>query len=416
MISYKKNISDNKDLSDNQENTGDRVDSLPDDDPLKDYIRDLPLEDYKDAANQLSGEIYASVPTALRGQDQQLRNGLLSRNSRNRLNSLLCKRNPEEYGYADPVPQGAFGAGLPGAAETSAYDSAISPECPSGDCSQDLWCPRNDIWMSAGGTYSSYSSNGNTGRTTVQGPEMAFGIDAAFENGWGGGAFFRYGDKDMEVKSRRSKMDIHSYSLGLYGSKTVPAGEGELRFTLGGIYGLHELQSSRTVRFADINESHEADYKAHGYTAFAEAAYAFPLTESLWLEPFVNLAYSGVKTESAREDGGETALRVKTGTNEAAESRVGARVSLPVYENLSLDAELAWQHNFSDTAKLDMNFTKGGKAYSIKGTSISSDALSVGVGTEVRFYKSAYFGLSYEGTYGDSSRHHAGQATVTIRF
>ena len=86
-----KNVSENPDLTYNQESTGERVDSLPDGTPIKDIVEHVETGKLPDVLDQLSGEIYATLPTVLRNHDTRLRNNMLSSISRNALASMLCK-------------------------------------------------------------------------------------------------------------------------------------------------------------------------------------------------------------------------------------------------------------------------------------------------------------------------------------
>ena len=217
------------------------------------------------------------------------------------------------------------------------------------------------------------------------GPEVALGVDSLFGSGWGAGAFFRYSDKELELSSRRSEANVRSFNFGAYGTKSVDAGDGSLRFTLGGIYGYHDIRTERHVKFsstiADVDEEVQSGHTAHTLSAFTEVAWAVPVMEKLWLEPFANIAYTNTYTGSARETGGDmTELRVSSATQDNVDTRLGLRAAVPFAEWGKASAELGWQHAFGEnTPKVGIGFKNGGNSYPIKGSKIARDAATIGL-------------------------------------
>ena len=85
---------------------------------------------------------------------------------------------------------------------------------------------------------------------------------------------------------------------------------------------------SRTVAFADFSDKLTTDYDAGTFQVFGELGYKHNLSERSIIEPYANLAYVHVRSDSFDEKGlNGSALSVRSGSMDTTLSILGMRVS-----------------------------------------------------------------------------------------
>ena len=330
------------------------------------------------AMDSLTGEAYASLPALLLEDNQRLGQQMLGR-----LSSLAIANNKVEL--------------APG----------------SGDQPQ----PTHGLWVAVGDNYLKNQGDNNYASARLSGPELLLGYEHNFGDGWLGGAFFRYADREFKVSDRGSEADVDSLSLGLYGSKGISAGPGVLRLSLGGNYSWHRVDMSREVSFQNFNQTNNSDYHASSAQVFGEMAYSLPLAEQLHVEPYLNLSFNHVSGDDFAEDARDSALNGEIDGSNNISSVLGGRFAYAPSELFNLRANLGWQHTFGD---LDMHslfaLQAGGGDFIIAGTPLSRDAALFGLGLEVTFTPQWSLALQYDGALGTDSIAHAGMASLMFRW
>ena len=273
------------------------------------------------------------------------------------------------------------------------------------------------LWLSVGDNYLKNQGDSNYASARLSGPEVLLGYEHAFGAGWLGGAFFRYADRDFKVEDRGAKADVESLSLGLYGSKGLDVGSGNLRLSFGGNYTWHKVDMSREVSFLNFSETNNSDYHPSSAQVFGEMAYYLRMTEKVRMEPYFNLSWNYVSSNSFAENSSASALNANLDSNSNVSSVVGGRLTYAPNAWLNLRANLGWQHTFGD---LDMRGTfglqAGGSDFIITGTPLSRDAALLGLGLEFSISPQWSLGLQYNGAWGTDSIGHAGMARLTFSW
>jgi outer membrane autotransporter protein len=275
----------------------------------------------------------------------------------------------------------------------------------------------NNLWVSVNEGYNALDGNGNAGRSTLYGTEVAGGYDADFIDGWLGGLALRAHVGRQDVNSRRSQADVMSYTAALYGGRELLIGPGALRFLLSGAFTLHDVQSDRKVRIGSREQTLEASYGGTSFIGSFETAYRFSPTEMLFLEPYASVGLHGLRLDGFTESGGNAALRKRAESWNHALSLLGLRASVPLYESLSFDADLAWQHVYgSSVPKSAFAFREGSDKFTVMGPAVNGDAAVLGLGIGFRLTDFVKIGFHYDGELGGRGQSHAGRATLEVTW
>jgi outer membrane autotransporter protein len=246
---------------------------------------------------------------------------------------------------------------------------------------------------------------------------MATGYDGGFDDGWLGGLAFQYGYKKLKMDGRRSEADVKSFTLGLYGGREIPLGPGTLRLLLSGTYSHHDVESTRRVGIGGQDQTLSANYAANSIEGNLEAAFLFPVSESLSLEPFARVGLQRLRIGGFDETGGSAALTTGASTWNHAMGTAGLRLSLAATERVSFSADLGWQHVFGNLVPAaTYAFREGGSGFSVHGAPMNRDEALVGLDLGVRVTEGASFHLGYNGAFGKRGQSHGGMAMIEVRW
>ncbi len=260
----------------NQIATAQGLQSLPLGSALLQRIVTLPQDTPASIFDVLSGEVHASVASALHMGVSAARSVPLSH-----LRANLAAR---------PMP----GASLAQAGRHLPAQALPRPSALT-------------LWAQVVGNWQSMDGDGNAAALKQSTSGLFVGGDHAVGGGWRLGAALGYTDSRVRVDDRDSKADADTYSATLYGGKSFEAGSGRLNVLVGGAYSRHDIGTTRQAAVADWNHTLKADYDADTYQLFGELGYAVPAGRAA-LEPFIGLAWTKLNTRSFSESGGPTAL------------------------------------------------------------------------------------------------------------
>ncbi|MDL2266641.1 autotransporter domain-containing protein [Desulfovibrio sp. OttesenSCG-928-G15] len=404
--------------------------SLPKDSPVREAVWQLAAlgskRDLARAGDMLSGEMHADImgaTGALVRMYMPFTLGRLSSQSivanKDRLRAMpsLLAGTREALRVTGAQGGGAIVDAYDQEAAARSGNFATASGGPDGYAFRDILGRSHSLWASVGGSYTSFGNTGGVADSKLYGPEVSGGYDLRTDENWLLGLGFRYGYKKFSVDTRDDDADINSYTFSLYGGKEWGAGPGIFRALMGGAYTLHTVDTSREVRLPTFRDSLEADYTAHSFQVFAEAAYAVKALEALVVEPYLSFAWNRNHTESFTERGGAARLHSSSRTHDNYTSYLGSRFHVPASDRFAFNLDLNWMHNFGGIApKNVMRFARGGKQFSIKGTSISRDALGVGLSADVRISENVSVNIGYTGMFGERDQSHGGSATFTLHW
>ncbi len=365
--------------SGNQWNTAGALSTLTQSGPslaLYNSLLLLSAPEAREAFNQLSGEVYPSMQSNLIAGSTQLFNVLNQRMLRLFDNDSL------------PVPPLAMSLVQPVPAQNSG------------------------VW---GQTFSSWgrnSGNGNVGKLDGNTTGFLLGADRKLtDHNVRIGGYFGYSRGDYDVDSRRSKADTDNYHLGLYAAGQQDAFS--LRGALG--YTWHKIEGKRNVDFSGFSDRLKSDYDANSLLAFTEAGYRFGQPE-MNVEPFINLSYIRLHTDSFQESGGAAALSVRNETMNTFYSTLGVRGVTELPKNVSLYGSLGWQHAYGDKNTSSRMAFAGSDAFVTQGQAVDDNVMVGDIGVSVKLARAATLDVGYQGQFGADTRVNSVNANLRWSF
>ncbi|QLJ67277.1 autotransporter domain-containing protein [Serratia marcescens] len=336
----------------------------------------LSAPEAREAFNQLSGEVYPSMQSNLIAGSTQLFNVLNQRMLRLFDNDSL------------PIPPLAMSLVQPAQAQNSG------------------------VW---GQTFSSWgrnSGNDNVGKLDGNTTGFLLGADRKLaDHNVRIGGYFGYSRGDYDVDSRRSKADTDNYHLGLYAAGQQDAFS--LRGALG--YTWHKIEGKRNVDFSGFSDRLKSDYDANSLLAFTEAGYRFGQLE-MNVEPFINLSYIRLHTDSFQESGGAAALSVRNETMNTFYSTLGVRGVTELPKNVSLYGSLGWQHAYGDKNTSSRMAFAGSDAFVTQGQAVDDNVMVGDIGVSVKLSRAATLDVGYQGQFGADTRVNSVNANLRWSF
>ncbi len=366
----------------NQRSAGTGVESLGFSAPLYEAVALLDINGARDAFDQLSGEVHASIKGSLLDDSHFMRDAIL-----NRLDAAFGATG------SNTVPVMAYGEG--------------GPQMVTADTD------RLAIWSQGFDSRGSHDSDGNAATLDRSTTGLLMGADGT-AGAWRLGVAGGYSRSGFDVDDRHSSGDSDNYHLGLYGGTNW----GAIAFRAGAAYAWHRISTLRSVSFGGVADQLSADYDAGTAQAFGELAYKGE-TGHFGFEPYINLAYVNLHTDGFAERGGDAALTSASSSTDAAFTTLGVRISSGfTVGGVAATARgmLGWRHAFGDVAPLSTFAFAGGNAFTIAGVPISSDAALVELGVDLRFASNATLGLSYAGQFGADASDNGFKAKLDLSF
>ena len=334
------------------------------------------------AFDLLSGEIHASLKTALIEDSRFLRDAVNDR--------LLAAF---DGAGAAPVPVMAY---APGGPERVAADT-----------------DRFAVWGQGFGGWSTRESDGNAAELDGNTAGFLIGGDAAVGDGRLG-LVAGYSHTNADLDDRASSAESDNFHLGVYGGTEW----GAFALRAGLAYSRHDIDTDRSVAVLGLSDELTASYDGDTAQAFSEFGYRID-TAAAQFEPFANLAHVHLRTEDFSEDGGDAAL---SGADEATDvtfTTLGLRAAT-AFALGGMDATargmLGWRHAFGDTTPLASLAFAGGDAFTIAGVPVAEDSAVIEAGLDLHVSATASLSLFYNGQFGSGAQDHSLRAGLGVTF
>ncbi|MGE8658230.1 MAG: autotransporter domain-containing protein [Achromobacter sp.] len=382
----------------NQSATGAAADSLGQGNPLYGAILGLSAPQARAAYDQLSGEAYASVTTALIEDSRYLRDAV---------NTRLRAASEGDGLSGDGLSSDGLSGALAGATAI-AYDNGQPRAARAGS-------DRVTLWGQAFGAWARTQANGNAARLDRSTGGFLSGADTRVSPHWRLGAVAGYSRTRFNVEDRRSSGDSDNYHLGLYAG----ANWGGLALRAGASHTWHDLSARRDVDFPGFSDRLKSGYRAGTSQLFGELGYQMRVGRAVF-EPFANLAYVNQRTHGFTEQGGMAALSAASGSTDVTFSTLGLRAARSFDLKgapLVVRGMAGWRRAFGDIAPLaTMRFAAGGETYAVAGVPLARNTAVVEAGLDYRALANTTLGLAYNGQLGGNQADHAIKATFNLRF
>lgn len=356
----------------NQRASSEAIESLGAGSSLVTAISGLDADAARAAYDNLSGEIHASVQSALLDDSRYLREGINDR-------LLATQGLTHATGVLSTADQGAV------------------------------------FWMQGYGGWARNDGDNNAARLSHDSRGTLFGVDLALNPTWRLGAAVGLGTSDIDAHDRDSSADVDSRSLALYASGQWD----RLNLRLGAGRTWNDIDTRRKVNVGVLSERDKASYDATTTQVFSELGYRLPMG-ALQLEPFVGLAHVQFDSDGIAERGGQSALHGRGEKQDISYTTLGLRGSLPLADvagiPLTTQGSLAWQHALgNDTPDSRLAFT-GSDSFQVRGAAMERDSAVAQLGVQARLNSATSVGLTYSGRAGQDYRDHGLNLGVSLAF
>jgi outer membrane autotransporter protein len=367
----------------NQRSVGAASQTLGAGNPVHDNILFLTAQESRNAFDLLSGEIHASVHSALIQDSHFVRDA-----ANDRIRAAF-----EGIG-ASPVPVMAYG---PGGAE-------------SAPATTDKYA----VWGQGFGAWGHFDGDGNAAHLDRSTGGFIAGGDALVGEQWRIGLLAGYSHSSFDVDDRASSGSSDNYHLGLYAGTQ----HGNLGFRSGLAYTWHRIETDRSVVLPGFADSLSADYEAGTFQAFGELGYRLDTTSASF-EPYANLAYVKFDADGFAEDSGAAALSVGDQSSDTTFTTLGLRASTELTfgaVNTTVRGAIGWRHAFGDDRPETGLAFAGGSSFAIEGVPIARNAALLEAGLDVKVTENAKLGIAYQGQIASDAQEHGFNAKLGVRF
>ena len=357
--------------------------------PLYSLIVGGNMSDARQAMNALSGEVHASVGSALADNNRYVREAVMGRMVQAQNNRAgggqavaLASAGPQNVAEIDTSSRMSLGAG-PGSTKDA---------LPAGG-------HRLAYWSHAVGAWGKYESDNNAASADRDLGGFITGIDGSLGGGWRAGLVGGYVYTGLSVDNRLSKAQADSYVLGGYAGGDLGRG---FALRSGGTWTWSDIDTSRNVVFPGFFEHQKADYNANVAQVFAELAYPI-MSRNIALEPFAGLAYVHVDTGGFTESGPIAGLTSEGQDTDVGYGTVGLRIGGMWgwgSSRIQPHASIAWQYAFGDTTPNQLlQFSSNGIGMDIRGVPMAQNSALLDVGADIMLSPDATLSISYTGQY-----------------
>lgn len=326
------------------------------------------------AFDALSGEIHASVKTALIEDGRFVRNAAIDR-----LRTAF----------------GAVGAG-------------------SGASAGPVGAEGLTFWTTGYGAWGATAGDGNAARLSHDIGGVLIGADAPVFDGWRFGVMAGYGHANYSVTDRSSSGSSDNYSIGAYGGTAI----GNLCLRLGTAYTWNDVATTRRAAFTGFSDTLTAKERIGLFQAFADVGQRFDFG-AVAVEPFGGLAYVGLDAGGFGERGGAAALTASGGSTSVGFSTLGVRTSarfdIAGYA-FTASGSLGWRHAFGSTTPSAALAFAGSAPFSVAGAPIARDAAVVEAGLSSTLGENLALGISYTGQFGSGLQSQGVRGNLSLKF
>ncbi|WP_230413190.1 autotransporter-associated beta strand repeat-containing protein [Paraburkholderia antibiotica] len=380
----------------NQRAAAGGLENLPDGNALKAAVAALANDTEAQAAyDQVSGEIHASVKSALIDDSRYIRDVAIER-----VRQSFCLPG----GSANPIATSSANA-APGAMS--------APSASGGECA----AREGDLvgWAHVFGGWGHMNGDGNAATLRQNTGGFLIGADTLVAQRWRVGALAGYSGTSFNVDDRNSSASSDNYHVGVYGGSQW----GALGVRAGAAYTWHSIDTTRSPVFTGYSDRLTAGYNAHTIQVFGDVGYRIPLRQ-MSIEPFASIAYVNLHTDAFNEQGGLAALHADSGSTNSTFSTLGIRQSIDLALRngtvMTASATLGWQHAFGNVVPVSALAFAGGSPFDVAGVPIARNAALVEAGLDFRVTRNASLGITYRGQFGSGTTNQSVQGALKVQF
>ena len=347
----------------NEKNTGTGIESLGPDDTIYKQIVGMSKEQANKAYNNLSGEIHASIKTALFENSRYARHAILEH-----LERSTTQTTPETG---------------------------------------------HNLWMNAWAHDGHLKDDNNAARLDNKGAGFIVGADVYKNETSTLGAALGYEQSDLKIGGlRNSNADAEAIHLLVYGQTEI----GPVELKAGAGYSWFKIDTKRHVAVGNLISQNTADYDAGLAQTFIEGSHTFKINEQFHVTPYAGLLYQHMSTDDFSERGTNAQLHGHSSSDNSASTKLGVKGQWDINAKSKLYANLGWQHRLSNhEPETVFNFSRG-NSYNIRGVQSNRDSALIGVGADFELKPNMLVTVGFDGQFGNRATDYGGKVGFTYKF
>jgi outer membrane autotransporter protein len=343
-------------------------------------------DDARMALEQLSGEVYASVQSAMLESSHLTRDAVSDRLTD--LFTCPSNRATDTDNRTNAATPGVTGCGT-------------SADHPMG-------------WARAYGNWGHLDGNGNANRLNTSVGGFFVGADMPVFNNWRAGVLAGYSHGTYNENGQNASADSDDYHIGLYGGTQW----GALGFRTGAAYTWHDISADRDIAVPGFADHLSSNYHAGTAQVFGELGYRMDMGRAS-VEPFANIAYVNQHAQGFDENGGADALHVGSQDMNTGFSTLGLRgkttFALKGAEVL-VKGTVGWRYAVGDVTPTVSESFAGGSPFDLSGVPIARNEAVVDFGLGVHIMRNATISVSYTGQYASGVTNQGVLGALNIAF
>lgn len=229
------------------------------------------------------------------------------------------------------------------------------------------------------------------------------------------GVLAGYGHSTYEVDEGNARGMSDDFTLGVYGGGTLSG----LAVDFGAAYTWRDASSRRDIEFLQLSERIKGRYDGGTFQLFGGIGYAFEITDTLQLGPFLDAVYVHQKADAFTETGRLAELSSLRQTMDTGFTTIGLsgahEFALGSYES-QVTASVGWRHGYGDLDSDTMVAFSGGDPFGVTGTPHAVDHAVFSIGWQTALQDNVSIGITYTGEFGDSAQSQNLTALFSIKF
>lgn len=270
------------------------------------------------------------------------------------------------------------------------------------------------LWVNSWYHRGHLKDDDNAGKLDNSGWALLIGFDTYSDGLSTVGVALGYERTETQLGSQRSsEADIDTLSASVYWRTDLrPV---ELKGGIG--YGLLNADTQRRVSVGDLSSKNSARYDGHLIQIFAEGSHTFRFGGSWQIVPYGNLSHQRLKMDNFTEKGAiTTLLQGRSNSTSQTIGSLGIRNQFRLNEKDRLYTDFGWRHSFDSLSpESRLNFLTG-SGYTLKGVKVDRNSAFVGLGANFMLREDMSLSIGYEGEFGEQSQNNSANARWELRF
>jgi len=375
----------------NQCATGEGAESTGPGNPIYDAIVQLNDPQARDAFDQTSGELHASIQTGLLENSRFVRDA-----TGNRIHN-------------------AFGqSAAPG--KVLVYAPGIDIKDPT---PRPVWVDADKadglaLWAHGYGSWGSIDGDGNAASMDTRIGGLFVGADVPVFGNMRLGVVGGYGQSSFSVDDRNSSGTSDNIDLGIYGGGQWD----QLGISFGVNHTWHSIDTNRSVAFPGLVDSLSASYDARTTQIYGDVGYTIDVG-GVSLEPFAGLAHVRLDRDGFNEAGGAAALTGSSNVIDATFTTLGVRLesTFQVGElDVTASGMAGWRHTLDQVTPTSTHAFAGGDAFTVSGVPLGQDVAVFEAGLSAALNENLDVGVSYSGQFGSGIQDQGLRGNLSWKF